>query len=291
MLRLCARPSPQPAEIFSLVFTRLACLTLINHLPFAAEESKALQDVNSPFYRDRSTGKHLLPWNLRVLAVRLQSIGYVDVKRGVSGYYDLAREARAQVRQEVDAEGKNLWKEKLQEIGICVANALIESGDMVTAAKYLESLRPTKSGRRDDLLDGRLTMLYINIGDLDAARRCLTHGNQETSPNAKLQPLFSMAEGRFSNAVAEWERLPSSDMVTQNVAVCLFYIGKVDESLRLLQGLIGKGRSLYALTLNLATLCELCSERRQRKGELSGGVAGIDKEKEGGERSAAGIKM
>ena len=45
--------------------------------------------------------------------------------------------------------------------------------------------------------------------------------------------------------------LPSSDLATQNLAVCLFYTGKVDETLELLEQLVEKGRSFHALTFNL----------------------------------------
>ncbi|KAK3167380.1 hypothetical protein OEA41_010507 [Lepraria neglecta] len=105
-LRLCTLPPPPPAELFSLIYTRLACLTLINHLPFAAEESKALQDIKSPFYKDEISKKNTLPWELRVLVVRLQGVGYGDERRGVGGYYELAREARAEIKEASDEEGR-----------------------------------------------------------------------------------------------------------------------------------------------------------------------------------------
>ena len=78
--------------------------------------------------------------------------------------------------------------------------------------------------------------------------------------------------------------------MTQNLAVCLFYVGKVDETVKLLEGLVDGGRSFHALTFNLATVFELCSERgRERKGELVERVAhgrvGI------GERGAADFKL
>ena len=98
-----------------------------------------------------------------------------------------------------------------------------------------------------------------------------------------------MASVNYSAAISEWRALPSSDLVTQNLAVCLFYIGKVDETVELLEGLVNeKGRSFHALTFNLATVFELCSEKgRERKGELVERV-----EREGmGERGAADFKL
>ena len=79
-----------------------------------------------------------------------------------------------------------------------------------------------------------------------------------------------MSSSNYPLAITEWRALPPSDLVTQNLAVCLFYLGRVDETVKLLEGLVnGKGRSFHALTFNLATVFELCSERgRERKGEL-----------------------
>lgn len=288
--RLSISPAPPPAEIFSLIYTRLACLTLINHLAFAAEESKALQDINSPFYKDEISGQHLLPWELRILAVRLQGIGYGDAKRGVGGYYELAREARAEARNVTGVEGKRLWKERLQELGICVANALVEMGDLGAAVRHLQSLRPREG--RDEMLEGRLALLFVNLGDVDAARRCLGSKTLGESPNATLRPLLSMAEGRYADAVGEWKALPESDMGTQNLAVCLFYTGKVNKTLELLDELIERGRSFHALTFNLATVYELCSEKgREKKGKLVARVAKSLEEHGGGERGVVDFKL
>lgn len=232
----------------------------------------------------------LLPWELRVLAVRLQGIGYGDARRGVRGYYDLAKEARADFRNAVDVEGKTLWKERLKELGICVANALIEMGDLGAAIRHLQSLRPRE--RRDEVLEGRLALLCINLGDVDAARRCLGTNMSEESPNATLKPLLSMAEGRYADAVDEWRALPGSDMVNQNLAVCLFYTGKVDETLELLDDLVSKGRAFHALTFNLATVYELCSEKgREKKSDLVTRVARSIEENGGGERGVVDFKL
>lgn len=282
-LRLCTPPAPPPEELFPLLYTRLACLTLINHLPLAAEESKALQDVNSPFYRDEVTGNNVLPWELRVLAVRLQGVGYGDGRRGVGGYYDLAREARAEVKKAADPKEKQTWKERLKELGLCVANALIGMDDAGAAVRHLESLRPRN--QKDEVLEGRLALLHINLGNVGAARQCLS----DTSVS-DLRPLLSMADGRYADAAEEW--IPSSDLATQNLAVCLFYTGKVDKAMELLDRLVGKGRSFHALTFNLATLYELCSENgSQRKEDLVERVSKSTEERGAGERSVVDFKL
>lgn len=218
--------------------------------------------------------------------MRLQGIGYGDARRGVGGYYDLAREARAEIKSAKDAEEKEIWKERLKELGICVANALIEMGGLAAAVRHLETLRP-RNGRRDDLLEGRLALLYIHLGDIDAAQHCVTSPTSP-NPNTPLTPLLSIASGAYTDAITQLRALPASDITTLNLAVCLFYVGKVDETMELLEGLVERGRTFHALTFNLATVYELCSEKgRERKGELVERVAG----RAGGERGTGGFKL
>ena len=244
-----------------------------------------LQDINSPFYRDEATGKNLLPWELRVLAVRLQGVGYGDSRRGIGGYYDLARVARAEVKKaNDDAEKKSIWKERLKQLGLCVANALIEMGDAGAAIRHLESLRPRDG--KDEVLEGRLALLYINAGNVEAARQSLSDAS------ASVRPMLSMADGRYADAAEQWKALPSSDLVTQNLAICLFYTGKVHETLELLDQLVEKGRTFHALTFNLATVYELCTEKgSQRKEDLVGRVCKSIEERGGGERVLIDFKL
>lgn len=216
--------------------------------------------------------------------MRLQGVAHGDGRRGVGGYYDLAREARVEVKKAEGPEDKQTWKRRLKELGLYVANALIEIGDVGAAVRHLESLRPRNG--KDEVLDGRLALLYINIGNVDAARHCLSDSNA-----SDLRPLLSMADGRYADAAEEWKALPTSDLATQNLAVCLFYTGKVDETLELLDQLVGKGRSFRALTFNLATVYELCSEKgSQKKEELVERVSKGIEEKGGGERGVTDFK-
>ncbi|EEP82507.1 conserved hypothetical protein [Uncinocarpus reesii 1704] len=254
--------------IFSLFYTRLACLELCGNTLLAAQEAKALEDLSSAFYYldsdatgDRS--HHIVPWPLRVLAVRLQSIGFGDARRGIAGLYELSLEARKQIlRPEIGYEEKNMWKERLNDLGVRVVNTLIEMGDLEAARRSLANMN---TPLENDLAVMRMALLHLRIGDLEAARLLL-----ETSPRAGggiLGPLLSMAEGRFADAVTEWRSLGESHLgkenetvITQNLAVCLLYIGKLNESKEILESLIGNNKSFQSLTFNLATIYELCSE-------------------------------
>lgn len=217
-------------SIFDLFYARLACLQISGLHSAAAQESKALQDLMAPMYRDQASGAHLVPWDLRVLAVRLQAIGFDDWRRGIMAYYDLAREARLSIRR--TPESRALWALRLQELGIRIASALIETEDMGAAARFLESL----SAPTDPLIGHRLASVYLSIGNTEEARRCLAEleGTSQLHESS-LRALCSMADGNFAAASHQWVEIREADskgmnvLVTQNLATCYIYTGRIQE--------------------------------------------------------------
>ena len=289
--QLCSGSNLPPPQIFELFYIRLACLTIVNATPLAAQESKALGDLNSSHYYDESTGFHVLPWELRVLAVRLQAIGYGDPRRAIFGYYELASDVRKEIKKSKEEEQLQ-WKGRLKDLGLRVGNALIEMGDLGAAARHLESLR--RGDDREPLLDGRLALLHLQLGDISTAKRHFPNVGESKDENSMnmLQPFLNMAENRFEDACEGFRALlagPYHDLATQNLAVCLVYVGKLDEASALLESLIESRRSFHTLLFNLATIYELCSEKaKDKKLALVERVAGM---MEGGERGNVDFKL
>lgn len=240
--------------IFSLFYTRLACLELSGNTVLAAQESKALEDLNSTFYyiesdldsskpenqtenpKDISHGtfpRHIVPWPLRVLAVRLQSIGFGDSRRSIGGLYEIGLEARANIINNGISEAeRKIWSERLADLGLRSVNALVEMGDLDAAKRSLEGLQP--SGSEPETTNLRKALLFLRIGDLDAAERVFG-GSPDSERTALLKPLISMSDGRYQNAIDEWrillkdKRRNDEALLAQNLAVCLLYNGQLDE--------------------------------------------------------------
>ncbi|KAJ5158473.1 uncharacterized protein N7500_008124 [Penicillium coprophilum] len=281
--------------IFSLFYTRLACLDLSGNTVLAAQESKALEDLSSAFYyidlkpesaavdddknpeyeQDHEQDhRHIVPWPLRVLAVRLQSIGFGDSRRSIGGLYEIGQEARREImRPEATEAERELWKQRLADLGVRSVNALIEMGDFDAARRSLDSLRVP--GPESNITKLRKALLLLRIGDLDAASQVFGEAN-ETKEAGLLKPLISMSDGRFADAVAEWRILgedrtrTDGALVAQNLAVCLLYIGQLDESRRLLEAQVSSNHSFGSLIFNLSTVYELCSDSAtSMKGQLA----------------------
>lgn len=235
-------PAPAPtdhARIFDLLYTRLSCLTLIDSTQIAAQEVRALEDVNSAFYIDEIAGTHLVPWDLRVLVVRLQAMGFGDPRRAVMSYYDLAREARGKIAEVMathDNSASEVWKDRLVDLGIKVAGALVEMDDLAGAANHLASLR--------DRGDGKLTMakalLWLHLGDISAARQCVKEGE---AGDKIVSALCDMADGNYEVALTTWKELEGEmdgdEMIVVNLSVCLLYTGRMQEVCCVYQNLSG----------------------------------------------------
>ncbi|KAF3030514.1 hypothetical protein E8E15_006836 [Penicillium rubens] len=277
--------------IFSLFYTRLACLDLSGNTVLAAQESKALEDLSSAFYyidlklesaaadndkdpEHEQDPRHIVPWPLRVLAVRLQSIGFGDSRRSIGGLYEIGLEARREImRSEATEAERELWKQRLADLGVRSVNALIEMGDFDAARRSLDSLR--MSGPESNITKLRKALLLLRIGDLDAASQVFGDAN-ERKEAALLKPLISMSDGRFADAVAEWRILGEDKtrtdgaLVAQNLAVCLLYVGQLDESRQLLEAQVSTNHSFGSLVFNLSTVYELCTDSATHmKGQLA----------------------
>lgn len=230
VVELTGTPAPaSPARIFELLYTRLSCLTLMDATALAAQEARALEDINGAAYVDEVAGVHLVPWELRVLVVRLQALGFGDPRRAVMSYYDLAREARGRIAEAAvahDHSASEVWKERLVELGMKVAGALVEMNDLAGAAMHLTGMRE----RADGKLAMAKALLWLHLGDTDAARRCVKEGE---AGDKVVGALCEMGNGNFEAALARWKELrvevPDDEMIAVNLAVCLLYTGKMDE--------------------------------------------------------------
>ncbi|KAI1149737.1 hypothetical protein F4825DRAFT_463864 [Nemania diffusa] len=299
------------ARIFDLLYVRLSCLCLIDAVPLAAQEAKALEDLNSAFYTDvdaetassgTSSGTHLAPWALRTLVVRLQTIGFGDPRRAVMSYYELAREARSEAARAAarrDHSAAEVWKRRLVDLGVRVAGALVEMDDLAGAAAHLASLADSGDDAR---LAVSRALLWLHIGDVDAARRCCAGiAAAGGMPVRAVDALADMADGEYEVALGKWRALREEmgrdgvrdEMVGVNLAVCLLYIGRMPEGRHLLEELVDAGQTSHTLLFNLTTMYELCSDRAKTlKMRLAERVADIEPGSGGGwEKTNADFKL
>jgi tetratricopeptide (TPR) repeat protein len=160
-------------------------------------------------------------------------VGFNDPRKGVMGYYDLAREVRIEIskqrRKDGDASADRVMLEaRLADLGIRVASALVEMGDLDGAVYHLSNLSAIPFQFQQLRLQKAL--LWLQLGDVAAARRCVVDG----SDSGKIVlALSDMADGKYAEAAEAWKRLCETDksnsLYSQNLAVCLLYSGLMAE--------------------------------------------------------------
>lgn len=232
-------------------------------------------------------------------------------------YHDLAREAREHIGKAAtqhDNSSSELWKARLHELGVKVAGALIDMDDLSGAAHHLKSLRD----RGDGKIALSKALLWLHLGDVEKARGCAKQCSQNVAETEKLiLALCDMADGEYEPALEKWqglrEEMAGDEMVGVNTAVCLLYLGRMQEVSYLykiwvgvfrikllicfqgrdiLENLIESGYSSHTLLFNLSTMYELCTEKnRNLKMKLAEHVAGMDESSAGWEKLNADFKL
>lgn len=275
---LTSNPS-DASRIFKLLYTRLACLVVISRPDLAADEAVPLSDFlnrNTPEARDTLP---LVPWDLRLLLVRLQSIAAADGgRRAIMSLYALTSEVRSHIssaRESGDETSLTLWSARLRDLGLRVADSLVEIGELETASRHVDSLHATAADQDtdSDALHTRKALLQIRLGNLSLAAQTLSH--LPASPTKDLHhALLQTAYGDFATSASTWRSLatqsPSNELLAQNAATCLLYANRITEAREVLETLARHTAAFPVLLFNLSTVYELCSERA---GELKGGLA------------------
>lgn len=282
--------------MFDLLALRYSCLELTGNGVLAAQESKALEDLNSTFYyvnspagsevgstsdKDQPLSQHIMPFALRLQALRLQAIGFSDARRGVSALYDLGLECREHVASSFTTDhDRSIWVSRLEEIGIKVVNALIEMGDLDCASRTLASLKPSDP-KHHSVWTMRMVLLHLKIGHITAAERMMQDLAETEARGMWLKPMLAFAEGRYEDASLAWEQCLEADspveeaaLINQNLAVAYLYSGHIEKTGEMMRRLLEEGNSFPGLLINLATLYELTSDRsRELKLDLANKIA------------------
>jgi Flp pilus assembly protein TadD len=222
--------------------------------------------------------------------VRLSALGYGEGggRRGVMGYYELARECRENaVRSDVPDEEKKVWKARLRDCGVRVANVLVEMGDLAGAGRHLGTLGASSSSSSSSSDEGQMVteiktmeiLTWLRVGDIASAQRCLSALSTTTSTDSSLSSeiltaLIHLANSDFPTATQSFRDLhiqyPEDAMIATNLAVCLVYTGHISEAKTILEKQVDSSAQFHSLVFNLSTVYELCTERNR---EMKMGLA------------------
>ena len=260
-------------RIFKLLYSRLACLVVISRPDLAADEAVALTEFLNRNTPDAKDILPAVPWELRLLLVRLQAIAASDDgRRVIMSMYALASEVRShlfEAKTEGDQTAVTAWSERLRDLGLRIADTLVEAGELETAARHLNTL----SGISPDVLNSRKALISMRTGDLSSAQDALNKMTPGLSKEIH-QALLQTTEGDFTKAVEAWRKLaeqnPDNELLGQNLSACLLYTGHIAEARAILESIVRDTPAFPTLLFNLSTVYELCTNRAvERKTRLS----------------------
>ena len=272
-------PSVDATGIFELFYTRLACLVLISRVDLASVEAASLTDFLARNAPGAEQIAPLIPWELRILLVRLQSIAAADGgRRGIMALYALSAEVRAHTHEAQEAENGNenevtLWSDRLRDLGLRVADTFVEMGELETATRHLDSLVDPDI----DELVYRKALLRLRIGDVTGARRCVDRIENAQRREA-LDILLEAANGHMPKAAERWQARADEHagdaLSATNLAVGLLYTGKIAQARQVFEAISQRSPAFPGLLFNLGTVYELCTEHAlERKTELAQSIA------------------
>jgi tetratricopeptide (TPR) repeat protein len=271
VVQLFQCPPEDTKRILQLLYTRLACLVLIARPDLAAAEGAALTDFLARNPPGAAELVPFIPWELRLLLVRLQSITAADSgRRGVMSLYSLAGEVRSHIRDATDAGNEariSMWSDRLADLGLRVADTLVEMGELETATRHLDSL----VGVDGDELAYRKALLRLRVGDVGGAQVSVSR-IQDPTRKLALDALLDIANGEVSAAVDKWQSRENEDnnaLFASNLAVGLLYTGRIAQARQVFEELVQNVPTFPGLLFNLGTVYELCTEQAlQRKTEI-----------------------
>lgn len=250
-------------RILELLYTRLACLVVISRPDIAAQEAHVLTDFLARSPPEAEHVVPLIPWELRLLLVRLQSFAATDGgRRGIMSLYALAAEVRGNIKAANDDGRSNeqmLWTNRLRDLGLRVTDMLVEMGELETATRHLDTLVDVPQ----DELAYRKALLRLRVGDVRGVQQC-TDQLEDGAKQASLEALVDIANGEFENAVQKCRSRMNTNgedgLVASNLAVGLLYTGRISEAKGVLESFAQQSPAFPGLLFNLGTVYELCTE-------------------------------
>lgn len=147
-------------------------------------------------------------------------------------YYELVREVRVrlgEVMGEYDNFLWELWRERLEDLGVRVVGVLVEMGDVKGVGEYLRGLKVGDGGKMEMMR----VLFWLRLGDVDVVRGCVMNGEGRGVMRGEkvVLVLCDMVDGEYEEVVVKWRELEEEEegdeMVMVNLVVCLFYVGRM----------------------------------------------------------------
>eukprot|EP00092_Neocalanus_flemingeri_P034874 GFUD01037949.1.p1 GENE.GFUD01037949.1~~GFUD01037949.1.p1 ORF type:complete len:922 (+),score=262.07 GFUD01037949.1:67-2832(+) len=289
-----------------LWWVRLALLVKLRQFSVAEAEAAAFGELDSPdlffqYYPELYPNRRgsLIPWSLRLLLAELPMYNNKQVP-AMNKLFHLLRTVRKMIDNlekglqpdgEVDLElgdgprtdrssAISCWKARERQVLYSLINCSIIHHDYESAVKCLDMLQEKELEENVPSLYAAYGRLYLQLGNLMLADQFFNKAAlaRDNSPASQVEGMVDSAflaigQGQFQAALERFqaaEPLASGKQakaISNNIAVCLLYVGKLKEGLARLETSITQDPTNIQANpiLNLCTLYELESSYAMQK--------------------------
>ncbi|CAG7828460.1 unnamed protein product [Allacma fusca] len=288
-----------------LWYTRIALLVRIREFSHADDEIKAFKDFENPdmyfeyypeLYNHGNKGS-LVPFHFRLLAAEIPQYmrKISDTLDKLTHILSIVQQIISNVTQGICEDGSpvqlederkekslQIWSKREVRVLYSLANAAIFCKDFNGALLYL-TLLLQKDTEHEMQLKSSIGRLFLQFGDIASAERYLnlaaelSRANSETDRVDTLvdSGLLAISQNNYSDAFNSFKQAlaiqPDNYMLTNNMAVCLVYLGKVKDALALMESTVKQNTPQLLqenVILNLSTIYELENSDGSKKNSL-----------------------
>lgn len=179
---------------------------------------------------------------------------------------------KAKFTSEERDESLRLWKGRRSRTLISIINCTLIMKNYALASEVLEQVVDFQDWTKEqvEIIKSAIARIYLSVGDILASEKILNSIQYDTTRSANIRQLIdkgvlAVAQNAFTEALKHFraaaELDPSNIMLTNNIAVCLLYTGKLEEAVKIMENVvlvINPTKSLQeAVLLNMCTLYEL----------------------------------
>jgi len=295
-----SKHSPTSLQLW---WTRLALLVKLRLFSIADREAAPFSDLEKPdlFYQyypeiHGSRRGSMVPWAMRLLLSELpQHQGkYMVATNNLFKLLASVRRMLANIeaallpdggvwleaKQEERDMAVSRWRSRERQVLRALVNCSLSGGDYESAVKCLDMLAEVEEESKQATLMSAYGRLYLQLGNLVLADTFFTKAAKLRSEGreGELEGLLdsgflAVGQGQFDVALERFQAAVGlssggcTAAITNNIAVCLLYVGKLKEGLQLLESNItsDQGNMQASPLLNLCTLYELESSYASQK--------------------------
>ncbi|KAF4526745.1 hypothetical protein B566_EDAN015092 [Ephemera danica] len=278
-------PTKHTPHSIQLWFTRISLLVKLRSFSLAEVEAEPFGDLDRPdlyfqYYPDMHGSRQgtMVPFSFRLLLAELPQ--YLNKGREAMTRLHVMLAVVRKILSNLDAglsedgspinlsdsdrsESRKLWQSREIRVLYSITNCAVYQKDFELAVGLVELLIAHEPSR-NNVLHSALGRLFLMLGDVQAAEHHLALGGETDAKGYVDRGLAAVAQNAFQEAHDLFAKAlaiePSNILAVNNMAVCLLYMGRLKDALKILEGALLANPSVAlheSVLLNICTLYEL----------------------------------